>query len=91
MLSKNTKVLSLALFLVGIMGVFGVRVWQVKKARSIPFSPQESFFSLQPPSETLTGKLIKVEGEVKKGVYKVPSEGMRTMLQLQRGAKMGKL
>lgn len=66
MLSKNTKVLSLALFLVGIMGVFGVRVWQVKKARSIPFSPQESFFSLQPPSEALTGKLIKVEGEVKK-------------------------
>lgn len=66
MLAKNAKLLFLILFLVGVMSVFGFRVWQVKKVEKTPFFPKESSFSFQPPSEALTGKLIKVEGEVKK-------------------------
>lgn len=66
MLVKNTKISSLVLFLVGVISVFGVRIWQVRKAEKIPFVPKGSSFSFQPPSEALTGKLIEVEGELKK-------------------------
>lgn len=65
MFAKN-RLLFLVLFLVGVISVLGVRVWQVKKAESVPFILQESSFSLQPPAEALTGKLVEIKGEVKK-------------------------
>lgn len=66
MLTENIKLLFLVLFLVGLTSVFGFRIWQVKRAKSVPFSPQESSFSLKPPSEALVGRLTEVEGDVKK-------------------------
>ena len=67
LVSKRTNFLALfLLFLIGIGIVLGFRFWQVKKVEKTPFLPKKSFFSLQPPSEALTGKLIEVKGEVKK-------------------------
>lgn len=66
-MSKKTHSLVLFLiFLVGIGSVLVFRLWQVKKAKSISFSPQPSTFTLEPPSEALKGKLLLTEGKVKK-------------------------
>lgn len=66
MLKRNKRVILLVLFLVGLIGFLGFRVWQVKKTKRTEFFPKKSSFSLQPPSEALTGKLIKAVGEIKK-------------------------
>lgn len=66
MLAKNIKLLFLLLFLIGLISVLGFRIWRVRRAKSIPFFPQKSSFTLQPPVEALVGKLIEVEEEVKK-------------------------
>lgn len=46
--------------------VVGYRLWQVKKIKAIPFSPQQSSFVLKPPSDALRGKLLLVKGKVEK-------------------------
>lgn len=66
MFTKNTKILFLVLFLVGAISVLIFRIWQVKRAKNIPFSPQESSFILQPPSDALQGKLVSAKGKVEK-------------------------
>lgn len=54
------------LFLTGIGIVVVFRLWQVKKIPAVYFSPQQSSFSLKPPTEALKGDLLTVEGDVKK-------------------------
>lgn len=49
-----------------MVGVLIFRIWQADKAKNIPFLSKKSSFSLQPPSEALTGRLIEAVGEVKK-------------------------
>lgn len=56
----------LLLFLLGIGSVIIFRLWQVKKEKAILFSPQQSSFTLKPPSEALIGKFLLVDGDVKK-------------------------
>ena len=63
---KSYSIVLILVVLAGIVGVLGFRFWQVKKVEKTPFLPKEFSFSLQPPSEALTGKLIEVKGEVKK-------------------------
>lgn len=66
MSQKIHYLLLLLLFLTGIGSVFIFRLWQVKKAESISFSPQKSSFVLKPPLKALTGEFILIKGEVKK-------------------------
>jgi len=56
----------LLLFLIGTVGVVAFRLWQVKEAGPISFTPQQSSFVLKPPSDTLKGKLSLFKGDVKK-------------------------
>ncbi len=66
MLPKNTRILFLALFFIGSTGIFAFRFWQVKRTKAIPFSPQQSFFNLKPPTEALKGGFLIIDGDVKK-------------------------
>ena len=54
------------LFLVGIIGFFLYRIYQVEKALSIPFIPKDSHITLVPPSSALIGKIVQMNGEVKR-------------------------
>lgn len=56
----------LLLFLIGTVSVLAFRLWQVKGAKHVYFSPQQSSFVLKPPSDALKGKLSLFKGDVKK-------------------------
>lgn len=58
-------VLSL-LFLAGLAGALGLRILQSRMAAPPPFSPQETGFTLTPPSESLTATLTSAVGSVEK-------------------------
>ena len=53
-------------FLIGLFFFFCFRLWQVKKTDDIPFIPQKTSFKLEPPSDSLRGKFINIDGKVKK-------------------------
>lgn len=54
------------LFLAGVVLVFVFRIFQVKSVEKPSFSPRESAFSLNPPSESLIGRVLSVEEKVEK-------------------------
>ena len=56
----------LLLFLVGAVGAVVFRLWQVKKAELISFTPQQSAFVLNPPADALKGEFSLFKGDVKK-------------------------
>lgn len=63
----NKKIIILILaFFIGIIIFFTFRIWQVKKAAKVIFTPYKSSFELAPPKEALKGKLVTIKGEVKK-------------------------
>lgn len=65
--SKKTHYLIfLLLFLIGTVSVVAFRLWQVKDAGHISFTPQQSSFVLKPPSDALKGELSLYKGDVKK-------------------------
>lgn len=65
--SKGTSYLGfILLFFAGLISVFVFRLWQVEKTGPSSFTPQESSFNFKPPSEAFIGKLLSIEGEVKK-------------------------
>lgn len=66
MSQKIHYLLLFLLFLTGMGAVVVFRLWQVRKAEFIAFSPQQSSFALKPPLEALTGEFISIKGEVKK-------------------------
>lgn len=63
----NKKIIILILaFFIGIIIFFTFRIWQVKKAAKVIFTPYKSSFELAPAKEALKGKLVTIKGEVKK-------------------------
>ena len=56
----------LLLFSMGTVGIVIFRLWQVKSAKHISFTPQQSSFILKPPADALKGKLSIFKGDVKK-------------------------
>lgn len=65
-LNRKHYLLFLLLFLIGTVGIVVFRLWQVKDAGHISFTPQQSSFVLKPPLDALEGKLSLFKGDVKK-------------------------
>lgn len=65
-LKRKHYLVFLLLFLIGAVGVVAFRLWQVKNAGHISFTPQQSSFVLKPPSDALKGKYLLINGSVKK-------------------------
>jgi hypothetical protein len=49
-----------------MVSVVAFRLWQVKDAGHISFTPQPVSFVLKPPSDALKGKILSINGSVKK-------------------------
>lgn len=65
-LKKTPYLIFLLLFLIGIAGVMTFRLWRVKDRGHISFAPQQSSFVFKPPADALKGKLLLINGSVKK-------------------------
>jgi hypothetical protein len=70
-------------------GVLVFRAWQVKRIRSIPFSPQKSLFVSKPPTEALRGKIVSAEGQVEKEARdKTEPEDVKVREEILQGEKL---
>lgn len=88
--SKRTHCLVfLLLFLIGTVGVIVFRLWRVKGAGHVSFPPQQSSFVLKPPADALKGKLLSINGSVKKELReKNDFEDVNTKEEILQGEKL---